>query len=534
MVTWSSQLASAALVFGALLFSACSSTPTTQQGAQGTPVPQGPYGSLVIMGNLGSGGIDPVLTTGDIYLSIGNAYLDTLLIYDDKDQVQPGIAERWEISDDGLSQTFYIRKGVKFQNGDDLTGADVKFSVERMMAPEVTHQDAAVWRAAITSVDLRDDYTVVFRMKQPQLELLKGMDGGMAAVMPKKYIGQNGVDYFQKHPMGSGPWKVVKFEIGNFVELEAVDSHWRKVPAFKNLTIRGVMEEASAVAQLKTGELDLALVAPDSVAGLKSAGIRIMTFDRGANYFIWPFFDITNPAKYALGDVRVRKAAQLAINQKEIGANLLGGNGGPKAMAYVNSNAYFWDPNQIRLDPYDPDGAKKLLTDAGYPNGFDTKLYDVGAGSILSTLGQAVAGYWRKVGMNIEIVPMDYGTFRLKYNPKQLPEIWNTFWIYRANYYRNFEGIPLVYHSSRSSVKNLNDPTLDALIDKIPQTKDAAEKKKLALEAAVRGHDAYTTLAAVEAYPTLALSAKVGQVNRTAAVVTTIWAAAFEEITHGK
>ncbi|MDO8670911.1 MAG: ABC transporter substrate-binding protein, partial [Dehalococcoidia bacterium] len=268
------------------------------------------------------------------------------------------------------------------------------------------------------------------------------------------------------------------------------------------------------------------------VPGLKAAGIRIVTFDRGTSYYSWPFYDVDNPTAVPLGDVRVRKALQLAINSKEMADKLFSGNAAPQIMTYVRPTAYFWDSNVLKFDPYDPEAAKKLLAEAGYASGFNTKLYDVGEGGPLSTVNLALDGYWRKIGVVSAIVPMQFAAYRPNYNPKIVPEVYNTIFTYRTNGYRDFEGVGLAYHSTKASAKNSKNLVLDGLIDKVPQTRDLAEKKKIALEATRLAKEGYTTLTVVGVFPTLGVSAKIGEVKRR--VVAEIQAPVYEGLTHPK
>ncbi|MDO8674338.1 MAG: ABC transporter substrate-binding protein, partial [Dehalococcoidia bacterium] len=255
-----------ALTIGALIMSSCASSPSNPASVT-APSDNKPYGSLVVSAGFGTGAIDPLLSSSDTFMGIGQAIFDTLLNYDANDVLGAGIAERWDVAPDGMSHTYYIRKGVKFHDGSDLTAADVKFSMDRMLAPDSVAQTyAALYRGALASVDVKDDYTVIFRFKAPQFEPLTYMDSGMTAVMPKKYIQEKGVDYFQKHPIGSGPWKLTSFELGNRMDLEAVENHWRATPKFKNVTLLNVKEESTAVAMVKTGELDMAMVGSDAAA----------------------------------------------------------------------------------------------------------------------------------------------------------------------------------------------------------------------------------------------------------------------------
>ncbi|MDO8671941.1 MAG: ABC transporter substrate-binding protein, partial [Dehalococcoidia bacterium] len=377
-----------------------SAPPTSTAPKTPTPLPK-PGGSLTLAADIGAGVFDPKFGTPRGYMTTGFRVFDLLIEPDPDGRPAPGIAEKWEFSKDGLAHTFYIRKGVKFHDGSDLTGADVKFSLDRILAADSRHPDAATWRTQIASVELVGDWTIVVKMKQPIWELIQGFNnyGGSTAVVPKKYIEAKGDDYFGKNPIGSGPYKVTKIEIGNRMEFEAVDSHWKETAKFKNITALFVNEEATVVAMLKTGELDLAAISADSVAGAKAAGLRIVDWDGGAQAWQFVFWDAANPKDYALSDVRVRKALSLGINRQEMADKLYGGFARPSVAFRVLPSAYFFDPNVLKADPYDPDGSKKLMADAGYPSGFNLKYWEMGAGGPMTTINQALAGYWRKIGV---------------------------------------------------------------------------------------------------------------------------------------
>ncbi|MDO8673615.1 MAG: ABC transporter substrate-binding protein, partial [Dehalococcoidia bacterium] len=225
---------------------AATTTPSTSE------VSTKPYGTLNIAVNFRGGTLDPAINTPNVLQTLSLGIFDSLVELTPDAKPRPGIAERWEISADGKAHTFFIRKGVKFHDGTDLTGADVKFSLDRILAPEATHQDAASWRPIVAGVDLKDEYTVVMNLKTPLFELLPGFTNfaGNNAIVPKKYIETKGVEYFRANPIGSGPWKVVKYIPGARLELEANEAHWRVVPKFKNLNILSGPEEGTKVAML--------------------------------------------------------------------------------------------------------------------------------------------------------------------------------------------------------------------------------------------------------------------------------------------
>ncbi|MDO8674219.1 MAG: ABC transporter substrate-binding protein [Dehalococcoidia bacterium] len=524
------SLAVAVLVVGALLITSCSRNSSGPDSEVGPVTDTKPYGSLTIGMDLGGTNIDPQIATATAFFFTSVAIFDALIFVDSKNELKPGIAERWEISPDGKTHTFYIRKGAKFHDGSDLTGEDVKFSIERMMAPASIVPDANAWRDAVAGVDLKDQYTVALRMKSPQFELLKGYDAGMAAVVPKKYIEEKGVDYFRTHLVGSGPWKVVRFIPGDRLEIEAVENHWRAAPKFKNLTLLHITQDATKVAMLKTGELDIAQVGPDSVPGLKAAGNRVLSWDGGGQFFGFPFYDKDHPDKYEIGDVRVRKSLQLSLNNKEIADKILGGYGEPYALWAADPTAYFWDANMLKPDPYDPEGAKRLLAEAGLPNGFKTRIYDIGGGGVISTIDQAVSGYWRKIGVIAEIIPMDYGAFFPKFNPTQLPEVWPSIYINLGSPARHFEKMRDAYYTKGN--RTTKNPKLDQLLDKVPAITDPVEKKKVALEAAVMAQNEYSVLRLTGAHIIVALGPKVGDFARFR--YSSIIGVMFETITHAK
>ena len=203
--------------------------------------------------------LDPILEGRPGNAVYQAAMYDSLVGFDvAKGGIGPGIAEKWDLSDDGLTWTFKIRPGQKFHNGDPVTAHDAKFSLERQMSPQSLASAAATLRKVIKSMGAVDDLTLKINTNGPQIGLPASLSRAVApegAVMPKKYIETVGEEEFRKKPIGSGPWKFVRSVPGDRLEFEAVDyDHPRGKPRFKNLHILLVPEESTRVSMVRTGE----------------------------------------------------------------------------------------------------------------------------------------------------------------------------------------------------------------------------------------------------------------------------------------
>lgn len=391
--------------------------PTAATPAPPTAAQMGPYGEMKIAkGTFGNERFDPV--TSDMTHTSEIAPFMDYMFWTEKRELKPGIVEKWQLAADGLSWTYYIRKGVKFHNGDDLTAADVKFSIEQYMRPDATN---ANMRGAVSRVETVDDYGLRISTKgrQPYLPNLSSVTTpGQGLVMPKSYVERNGTAYFEQHPIGSGSFKFVRTVRGDSVEYEAVEKHWRVVPAFKKLTIMLVPEQATMVAMLRTGAADIVEADLDGAVVLEKAGFGTFVADI---IMITPqVHGATDPraAGMPTADIRVRRALWMAINRDDIKNNFFYGKMGPPMPAQTGADMTdidvpYWQDYAARIYKYDPEQAKQLLREAGYPNGFSVKMYAYSAPGVtyLPKLAEVVQGYWAKIGIKAEVTIIDFGTY---------------------------------------------------------------------------------------------------------------------------
>ncbi len=327
----------------------------------------------------------------------------------------PSLAESWSASKDGLTYEFVLRKGARFHNGDPVTAEDVKFSVDRYKGAA-----ASLFKDRIAAVEMPDPGRVRFRLKQPWPDFLTFYTSATGAgwIVPKKYVEKVGVDAFKKAPVGAGPYKFVSFTPGVELVMEAFDQYWRKTPSVKRLVFRVVPDDATRLAMLKKGEADIVYSVRGALAEelTRTPGLKLAPVVLPANQ--WLVFTDQWDAKSPWADRRVRLAANLAIDRKAInqaetlGHSKLTGSMIPQAFDFA------W---VAPLFSYDPARAKQLLTEAGYPNGFDGGEYF--ADSSYGSVGEAVINYWKTVGIRAQLRPLERAAFFAQYREKKLRNV---------------------------------------------------------------------------------------------------------------
>ena len=352
-------------------------------------------------------------------------YLDPIyeyLIYLDPEtrQTKPGLAAKWEMSKDGKTWAFWIRQGVQFHEGyGELTGDDVKYSLERLIDPKSIVGPSSSMRRLIDKVEAPEKYKVVVTLKVPDVEFYRGyMSNGLCLqIVSKKYLETKGDEAANAHPIGTGPFTLAEHKKGVSIKLktiEGVEKHWRVKPDFQNITFLVVPEESTRVAMLKTGEVDLAPISYDAIDSMKASGLNVFS----VKYNWVPIIRLgglikTDPKRYnpnvPWADKRVRQALNYAIDKEAIVKNIFRGQA-TAAASDIPAREFL----DVAAYPYDPQKAKQLLAAAGYPNGFEItlKTFTTTPGAQLPMIGEAVAMYWQAIGLNVKVVPTDWTSVR--------------------------------------------------------------------------------------------------------------------------
>jgi peptide/nickel transport system substrate-binding protein len=324
--------------------------------------------------------------------------------------MSPSLAESWTVSPDQKTYEFKLREGLKFHNGDPFTAEDVKFSFYRAKGKLI--------HAKVKDVVAVSPSRVRFVLAEPWPDFMSFYGSIVSAagwIVPKKYVEQVGDDGFKKHPIGLGPYKFVSHTPGIELVMEAFEGYWRKVPSVKRLVFKSVPESTTRLAMLKRGEVDVAylLDVPQAQEVKKDPNLKL-AFSGGIGIFFLDFLDQWDP-KSPWHDRRVRLAANYAIDRQALsdaetlGASIPMGNFIPPTFEFALKIAPY---------PYDPARAKKLLAEAGFPNGFD-------AGEFHQlppyfSLGEAIINYFGAIGVRMKMRPMERAAYYKALETKKL------------------------------------------------------------------------------------------------------------------
>jgi peptide/nickel transport system substrate-binding protein len=340
---------------------------------------------------------DPGLNTGNITpMMVQYGLHDALFKPMPEGRMTPSLAESYTQSADHLVYEFTLRPGIKFHHGEPVTAEDVKFSFERYKGAA-----ASLIKEKVNAVEVVDPQHIRFHLKAPWPDFLLYYTtpaSGAAWIVPKKYLEQVGDEGFTKHPIGAGPYKFVSHQAGVELVLEAFEDYWRKTPHIKRLIMKVVPDESTRLAQLKNGEADIAYLMVGALGEEVKRDPRLRLIPSGGQSVQWlGLLDQADP-KSPWHDVRVRLAANYAIDKQAISDVESFGIAPPVGSIIPREFEFAW---HVEPYPYDPEKARHLLKEAGFPNGFD-------AGEFTGTIQYAspvesITNYLAAVGIRTKI-----------------------------------------------------------------------------------------------------------------------------------
>ena len=448
-------------------------------------------GTLVFGRAIESQYLDPVHTAqnADIWLSL-NLY-DTLLLApaDGKSEAKPGLATGYKIADDGKTVTLTMRPDIKFADGSPIELSDVKWSLDRARA-KATGGEFAFLLASIGSIDVVAPDQVVLHMAHPDPVIIQALATFNAGIMPEKLVmATPGADLEEKsknfadHPIGSGPFVLKSWTRNTEMVMEPNKYYWqtapdgKKLPYLDAIKFQIIPDDATRILKLRAGEIDIAEFVPYSrVTELKAdSKLNMVLFPAAqVNYFALNARPtLKDGTKNPLGDPRVRQALNYATNKEALIQVVSYGTGTAQHSYMPMSTPLSYGPQPLYA--YDLAKAKSLLTEAGYPNGFEITC-TVLAGSAddsakLATLQQ----FWAQIGVKLKPETLDAATRLARYNAGDF-QMRTSLWTNDINDPNEITSIFAYYPTRQNNRSGWDDKRIDELFDQSQEELDPAKR----------------------------------------------------------
>ncbi len=429
-------------------------------------------------------GLDPHVSTATATRNMMEHVYDTIVFYSPEGRFRPGLAESWTTSADGLTWTFALRRNAKFHNGRPFVADDVVYTINRIKDPRTRSPRAGDF-ADVDSVTAADPHTVVFKLKKPFAPLIAKLSNSLsAAIVPKEVVERDGD--LQTNPVGTGPFRFVGYTPQQRLTLVRNGDYWetdatgRRLPYLDRLEFVFFPDAVARATAIRTGTVDFIEYVPSSevrslrgdpnveVLGGPSANFRAIYI----NNAIAPF---NNP--------KVRQALAWTMNRKEIIDTALFSVGGIEATGSVIPPGNFFALTRNVYNKTDADLAKRLLAEAGHPNGVEADFYVTSTYDFLRTPAEIIQAQAAKAGIRLRIVAADWSVY--------LPTVFaKRYTLTLLGTSGQTDPDDYLYNNFRTgdarNFVNFSDPTYDKLVEEAQTTANEATRKRLYEQAQVR------------------------------------------------
>ncbi|MBR2570906.1 MAG: ABC transporter substrate-binding protein [Clostridia bacterium] len=357
---------------------------------------------------------------------------------DGEAQLVPGLAESWDVSEDGKVYTFHLREGITFHNGDPLTADDVVYTVNRMMTPATNAKNTDVFEPVVGAMEVLngeaetvsgvvalDDLTVEITLKDAYAPFLANLATPGGSIFNRESTEPVG-EQFGVDPsvcFGTGAFQVTGWELGSKVTMVANPNYYKGAPAVDGIDILIVPDGDTQRMLFETNQADVFDfdMSEGQLDWFMSNGYedQIVAGSRAGTYYF-----MFNTAIEPLNNPAVRQALQMSVDRQAILDSIYSGQG--HVLNSFLPNGVVGHTDDVEEIPYDPEGAKALLAEAGYENGFDMEISVMSDATTSLTITQILQGYWSQIGVNVTIKQFDESTYYAVRKDGELPSYYNS------------------------------------------------------------------------------------------------------------
>jgi len=350
--------------------------------------------------------MDPVQQGTTLVAMMLSHVTETLVYMDPDGEIHPHLAEDWSISDDNREYTFYIREGVEFHDGSELNAEAVKFSLDRIINPDISTPLIGFY-GPMSEVEVVDEYTVTVKFDEPFAPALMGFAWPTAAIISPQTYEEVGIQDFARHPVGTGPFEMTDWRAGERLIMERNENYWGETALPERIEWVVVPEPGTRTAMVIAGDVDIAYQPP-------SPDIPRLEADPGVELHSVPSTRIMhialNNTLEPLDDYRVRQALNYAVDSQAIAESILMGAGTPNDAPLPD---VFFGYQSIGEYDYDPDRARELLAEAGYEDGLELKFIHPSGRYILDVqVSETIQSFLADVGIEVNLETMDWPTYQ--------------------------------------------------------------------------------------------------------------------------
>jgi oligopeptide transport system substrate-binding protein len=431
--------------------------------------------------------LDPALAHDTTSSTVLQCIVDGLTELDAETlEVKPELAESWEISEDGRTYTFHLRRGVKFHNGREVTAKDFRYSMERVLDPATAADQRWVLEEIVGSdefdgktvkhvkgIEVLDPYTLRITIKQPYKPFLGLLSMEAASPVPREEVERLGED-FASRPVGCGPYRFVSWTRDATIVLERFDDYWGEPPKIRYIKFKVIPEDVLALEKYRHGELDLLMELP-------MKRVRDMLEAYPDETQIWPMLGVYymgfNHTKPPFKDnVKLRQAFNYAVDKQAICDVIMEGVPVPARGVLPPGFASF-DKTLVGY-PYNPEKAKALLAEAGYPGGKGLPIltFQFNTSEAHEAICEAIKNDLADIGVKTRLKNLEWGAHLASLKDHE-PELFRAGWLADVPSEDNF--LQLLVSNKETNYSGYANPEFDALFERARFSTDPDEQRRL-------------------------------------------------------